>query len=63
MVAAIILIGFIVVAVQLNQLRTLLVEVIKELRALKIRDERVSESSLPDVEDEAQISIDKDAGR
>lgn len=62
MLTAIVILGFVVVAVQLWLLRTSLVEIIKELRMLNIGDRSAGETKVPS-EEETQISIDSDVGR
>ncbi|MGI8706535.1 MAG: hypothetical protein ACR2JJ_12245 [Sphingomicrobium sp.] len=59
MLTAIVILGFVVVAVQLGLLRMSLVEIIKELRMLNIGG---GEPKVPR-EEEAQVSIDSEAGR
>lgn len=62
MLVAIVLIGFAIVIFQLAALRILFVDMVKQLRMLNFRAERGDGLAFLSVEEEAQTTIDRDAG-
>jgi hypothetical protein len=63
MLTLIVILGFVVVAVQLGLLRMSLNAIIKELKVLNIADQSSGESKVLSGEEDAPVSVDSDAGR
>ena len=62
MLTAVTAIGFGIVIFQLAALRHVLVDIVKQLRMLNIRAERGEDLSFLSAEEEAQATIERDAG-